>query len=333
VAVSDHPEGSFRLLSQYRVPDEDIKDLREGIFIDPGVLVDDDGSVYIYCGYLHSFMAEINPENMYEILPGTYKKDIIPTEKPFEFFEACSPRKIGDTYYLIYSPKCGSRLVYATSKSPRGPFEYRGVIIDNAIDYPGGNNHGSIAKIKEQWYVFYHRTTNNTIMSRRGCVERIQVLGDGTIPQVEMTSLGFEESLSPYKITPAEIACVLKGGCFITEKNIMERPVINIKPGCVIGYKYFDFGRDYSNTSMTLCMKIYGRGQPGIVRVKLDSEEGREIGRGEIPTDSGMIRIPVPNVTGRHALYFTFESERRGWFRENFEDREMCQLVSFVFCK
>ena len=122
-------------------------------------------------------MAEINPENMYEILPGTYKKDIIPTEKPFEFFEACSPRKIGDTYYLIYSPKCGSRLVYATSKSPRGPFEYRGVIIDNAIDYPGGNNHGSIAKIKEQWYVFYHRTTNNTIMSRRGCVERIAGTG------------------------------------------------------------------------------------------------------------------------------------------------------------
>ena len=333
VAFSDHPEGPFRLISQYKVPDEDVKDLQEGVFIDPGVLVDDDGSVYIYCGYKHSFMAELNPSNMYEVMPGTYKKDIIPASEPFEFFEACSPRKVGDTYYLIYSPKCSSKLVYATSKSPRGPFEYRGVIIDNGIDYPAGNNHGSIVKIKDQWYVFYHRTTNNTIMSRRGCVERIEILSDGTIPQVEMTSLGFEESLSPYKETAAEIACVLKGGCFITEKNVMERPVINILPGCVIGYKYFDFGKDYSCTSMKLFVKICGRGQPGIIRVKLDSEDGPEIGHGEITRDSGIIQIRLPNVTGRHAIFFTFESGRRGWIKDCFENRELCQLVSFVFCK
>ena len=52
VAVSDHPEGPFRLLSTYKVPEmTQEKDLLEGIFIDPGVLVDDDGSVYIYCGF------------------------------------------------------------------------------------------------------------------------------------------------------------------------------------------------------------------------------------------------------------------------------------------
>lgn len=334
VAVSDHPEGPFRLLSTYEVPEmTQEKDLLEGIFIDPGVLVDDDGSVYIYCGFLHSFMAEINPSNMYEIIEGSYIRDIIPVEEPHEFFEACSPRKVGDTYYLIYSPKCGSRLVYATSKSPRGPFEYRGVIIDNGIDYPGGNNHGSICKIKDQWYIFYHRMTNDTIMSRRACVEKIDILSDGTIPEVEMTSLGFQDSLSPYEEIQAEIACVLKGGCYITEKNVMERPIVNIRAGAVIGYKYFDFGQDYSGTGMKLFIKVNGCGQKGIIHVKLDNEDAEDIGQGVIDTDDGIIEIRLPNVTGRHALFFTFETGRTSWIKDSFEDKELCRMISFTFCK
>ena len=132
------------------------------------------------------------------------------TQKKRFSFEACSPRKVGDTYYLIYSPKRGPRLAYATSDKPTGPFKYRGYIVDNGVDYPGGNDHGSIAQINGQWYIFYHRMTNGTVMSRRACVEKIEILPDGTIPPVEMTSLGFEDSLDPYRITEAEIACVLK---------------------------------------------------------------------------------------------------------------------------
>ena len=332
-AVSERPEGPFRLISRYKVSESDIKDLQEAIFIDPGVLVDGDGRVFVYCGYLHSYMVEVNPSNMVEVIDGSYRRDFLTAGEPHEFFEACSPRKIGDTYYMIYSPKHASRLVYATSKSPVGPFEYGGVIIDNGVDYPGGNNHGSICRIKDQWYIFYHRMTNNTIMSRRGCVERIEILEDGSIPRVEMTSLGFEESLTPYRETKADTACVLKGGCFITEKNIFERPIVNILPGCVIGYKYFDFGRDYSNTGMTLCIRINGCGQKGVVRVTLDGEDGLEIGRGEITTDDSVLRIKTPNVTGRHSLFFTFESGRTGWMKEAFDKRGLCQFVGFVFCK
>ena len=224
VAVSDRPEGPFLLLSQYEYTISD-EICCNGWFIDPGVLVDDDGKVYIYCGFERSFMAEVNPDKMYEILDGTCIEHIIPCEPDpahgFDkeetlFYEAASLRKVGGVYYLIYSPKRGSRLAYATSDKPTGPFTYRGYIVDNGVDYPGGNNHGSIACMNGQWYIFYHRMTNATIMSRRACVERIQILPDGTIPPVEMTSLGFEESLSPYKETPADIACVLKGSCFIT---------------------------------------------------------------------------------------------------------------------
>ena len=182
VAVADRPEGPFRLLSRYEYDIPNHYD--NGTFIDPGVLVDDDGRVYIYCGYQGSYMCELK-DNMYEAVPGSYKLDIIPTAEPHRFFEACSPRKINGTYYLIYSPQRGSCLDYATSDSPTGPFTYRGTIIDNGIDFPGGNDHGSVCCVNGQWYIFYHRMTNGTIMSRRGCVERIEILPDGTIPQVE----------------------------------------------------------------------------------------------------------------------------------------------------
>ncbi|MBQ9699899.1 MAG: family 43 glycosylhydrolase, partial [Lachnospiraceae bacterium] len=180
VAVSDRPEGPFKLISTYKynMP-ENICD--NGAFIDPGVLVDDDGRVYIYCGFTRSYMAEINPDNMYEIIDGTEIEHIIPADlndRDKGFFEACSPRKIGDTYYLIYSPNEGNRLAYSTSDKPTGPFAYRGYLVSNGVDYPGGNDHGSVCKIKDQWYIFYHRMTNNSIMSRRGCVEKIELLPD-----------------------------------------------------------------------------------------------------------------------------------------------------------
>lgn len=334
VAVADRPEGPFRLLSTYKytIPDEVCCN---GWFIDPGVLVDDDGKVYIYCGFERSFMAQINPDNMYEILDGSLIEHIIPVaEEEYGFFEACSPRKVGDTYYLIYSPKIGSRLAYMTSKSPTGPFEYRGYIVDNGVDYPGGNDHGSICCIKGQWYIFYHRMTNGTIMSRRACVEKIELLPDGTIPTVEMTSLGFEESLSPYRETDAEIACVLKGGCLITEKNRFERIVTNITDGCIIGYKYFDFGEDFSSKTMEFYAQTEGRGSNARIHILIDDyDSGEEIGVCEIGTDSGMASAVVKAVTGRHAVFFKVEASAGGWFKDMFSGRQLFDLKKFVFIK
>lgn len=337
VAVSNRPEGPFHLVSQYkyRIPEGQNDDFcGSGWFIDPGVLVDDDGRVYIYCGYERSFVAEVNPDNMYEIINGSYQDDIIPKEEPFAFFEACSPRKVGDTYYLIYSPRVGSRLVYATSKSPTGPFEYRGVIVDNGLEYPGGNNHGSICNINGQWYIFYHRMTNGTIMSRRACVERIELLSDGSIPQVEMTSLGFEEWLSPYEITPADLACVLIGGCIITEKNVFVRPISNITSRSVIGYKYYNFGEDFSSKTMEFYANIKGMGCKSKIHILIDNyETGEEIGCCEIGMDDGVYNTVVKNITGKHAIFFVVEDDFGGWFTDMIKGRHLFELISFVFLK
>lgn len=330
VAVADRPEGPFRLLSRYEYDIPNHYD--NGIFIDPGVLVDDDGRVYIYCGYQGSYMCELK-DNMYEAVPGSYKLDIIPTAEPHRFFEACSPRKINGTYYLIYSPQRGSCLDYATSDSPTGPFTYRGTIIDNGIDFPGGNDHGSVCCINGQWYIFYHRMTNGTIMSRRGCVERIEILPDGTIPQVEMTSLGFEESLNPYDFTQADTACVLKGGCYITETSVFERPIVNVTDGCVMGWKYFDFGEDFASKTMQIRLKLRGTGSRGRVHVRLDSEDGEELGTVDFAEDSGTAGARIKAATGRHAVFLVAESGYEGWFAGEMKGRQLFMLDGFVIMK
>lgn len=330
VAVADRPEGPFRLLSRYKYDIPNHYD--NGTFIDPGVLVDDDGRVYIYCGYQGSYMCELK-DNMYEAVPGSYKLDIIPTAEPHCFFEACSPRKINGTYYLIYSPQRGSCLDYATSDSPTGPFTYRGTIIDNGIDFPGGNDHGSVCCVNGQWYIFYHRMTNGTIMSRRGCVERIEILQDGTIPQVEMTSLGFEESLNPYDFTQADTACVLKGGCYITETSVFERPIVNVTDGCVMGWKYFDFGEDFASKTMQIRLKLRGTGSRGRVHVRLDSEDGEELGTVDFAEDSGTAGARIKAATGRHAVFLVAESGYEGWFAGEMKGRQLFMLDGFVIMK
>ena len=330
VAVADRPEGPFRLLSRYEYDIPNHYD--NGTYIDPGVLVDVDGRVYIYCGYQGSYMCELK-DNMYEAVPGSYKLDIIPTAEPHRFFEACSPRKINGTYYLIYSPQRGSCLDYATSDSPTGPFTYRGTIIDNGIDFPGGNDHGSVCCVNGQWYIFYHRMTNGTIMSRRGCVERIEILPDGTIPQVEMTSLGFEESLNPYDFTQADTACVLKGGCYITETSVFERPIVNVTDGCVMGWKYFDFGEDFASKTMQIRLKLRGTGSRGRVHVRLDSEDGEELGTVDFAEDSGTAGARIKAATGRHAVFLVAESGYEGWFAGEMKGRQLFMLDGFVIMK
>lgn len=332
VAVSDRPEGPFHVLSQYQYNIPNHYD--NGTFIDPGVLVDEDGRVFLYCGYERSYLCEINGDNMYEMIDGTYQTDIIPaTETEDGFFEACSPRKIGDTYYLIYSPKVGSRLAYATAASPVGPFRYRGYIVDNGVDFPGGNNHGSICKIGDQWYVFYHRMTNGSIMSRRGCVERISILEDGTIPTVEMTSMGFESVLDPYEMTLADSVCVLKGGkAFITELDPFTRVITNITDGCVMGWKYYDFGEDFTDDTITFMAQVSPRGCHGKIVICIDDEK-TEIGFAEFQRDSTVVRGKVKNITGRHAVYLIAKDGYTGWSACYFEGRQLIDLKAFQFCK
>jgi hypothetical protein len=332
VAVSDTPVGPFNVVSTIKGPAGSSAEFGGwGQYFDPGVLVDDDGKVYLYWGGGRSYMAQLNPENPTEVLPGTLQVDVIPREAPFEYQEGPSPRKINGIYYLVYAR--GLDLAYATSDKPTGPFTYRGAIVSQRGGAHGGNIHGGLAQINGQWYVFYHRQTNNTVFSRCACAERITIQAGGTIPAVEQTSLGFEESLNPYKHTPADIACVFRGGSFVTELDKRTQPVMGNKRGCVVGYKYFDFGTPFPGQQTIFTVQLRDGAAAGSIEVWLGDpqDKGERIGVVAVakkPVGDGCwreITIPVRNVSGRHALYLRFSSE--------VADATVAELRSFVFTR
>lgn len=244
VAVCDTPAGKYEFYGHIHYADGTLLGSKEEPFqFDPGVLVDDDGRVYLYSGFCPldgpwEYFGMPKP-----IIEGgmviELEKDMITVKKrpkvifPYvvngkgtsfeghEFFEAPSIRKINDKYYFIYSSINGHELCYAISDRPDSGFEYGGTIISNgdiyldgrsdkeALNYTG-NNHGSIVEIKGQWYVFYHRQTNKHQFSRQACAEKIYIDEDGFIKQVEMTSCGLNnEPLVGKGVYEARIACNL----------------------------------------------------------------------------------------------------------------------------
>lgn len=332
VAVSDTPAGPFKILSTIKAPAGAPIDFGGwGQYFDPGVLVDDDGKVYLYWGGDRSYMAQLDPWTMTEILPDTFQKDVIPLESPFEYQEGPSPRKINGIYYLVYAR--GGDLAYATSDKPTGPFTYRGPIVSQRDGAHGGNIHGGLAQINGQWYIFYHRMTNNTVFSRRACVERVNILADGSITRVEQTSLGFEESLNPYKVTPADIACVFYGGSYVTEVDKRTQLVAGNKHGCVVGYKYFDFGQPFSGQQTIFTVQLRNGSVAGNIEVWLGDPQagGERLGVVAVAKEQGSdgwwreLTIPVRNLSGRHSLYLRFTSKT--------PDATVADLRSFVFTR
>ncbi len=236
VAVCDTPAGKYEFYGYVHYEDGTRLGEKEGDEpqFDPGVLTEGDVT-YLYTGFCGSgdksrsgSMVTVLAKDMLTIVqepqvvvPGCeYSRG---TEfEGHSFFEASSIRKNGDLYYFIYSSEVMHELCYAVSTSPLGEFHYGGVIVSNCdmhidtykeADAPaayGANNHGSIVEIGDEWYIFYHRHTNNSWYSRQGCAEKIVITEEGSIAQVEMTSCGLNGGPLPAKGEyPAYLACNL----------------------------------------------------------------------------------------------------------------------------
>ena len=241
VCKSDRPDGPFEVCNWSKEnPNETDGVLR----FDPAVFVDDDGKIYGYWGFERSYAAELDPETMATVKPGTeIVEDMISGRNQpgrFKFFEASSIRKIKDKYVFIYSrfteegefglPTSNYTLAYAYGDNPLGPFTYGGTIIDaraRDVNEQGdtiatatvdGNTHGSICEINGQWYVFYHRQTGPDEYARQAMVAPIDVKveegkgGKVEISEGEYTSEGFSlEGLNPLERHSAGIACWYTG--------------------------------------------------------------------------------------------------------------------------
>lgn len=241
VAVSKRPDGPFEVINWSK---ENPRATVGELGFDPAVFIDDDGKVYAYWGFEHSYAAELDPMTMATIKPETLVDGLVPSYKDddtFRFFEASSMRKIDGKYVFIYSrwtregefdmPSINYTLAYAYGESPLGPFTYGGTIIDGrartkdvktgktfAAATPYGNTHGSLFEANGQWWVVYHRQTGLSEYNRQAMAAPVEVKvekgkgGKVTISEAEYTSEGFAKNgLNPLHRTAAGIACYYTG--------------------------------------------------------------------------------------------------------------------------
>jgi hypothetical protein len=286
-------------------------DLKGVSGIDPAVLVDGNNA-YFYWGQGVPKVAKLKP-NMLEIDSATITNFFAGTRAENHFHEGSSIRKVGNMYYFVFAdesrrngrPTC---LGYATSKSPMGPFIYRGVIIDNfGCDPKVWNNHGSIQQFNGQWYVFYHRATNGSDKFRKACVEPITINRDGSIDEVEMSSQGASSPLNAFSRIEAEWACGLTGSVRIIDIDKNVEKLGKIQNNNTAKYKYIDFG----NGANQFVVKTQGKTSKGQIEIWMDDFHGQPSGICEIPSFNNefsyqVITCNIKKISGKHVVYLKF---------------------------
>ena len=359
VAVCDTPCGEFTFLGHMKTPDGRVYGTDEGdaYVFDPGIFVDDDGRIHLYMGFsptddmaeLTSYLKRWRTDWCHHIElcddMVTMKTEPLPIAPgknvsagtSFEghaFFEAPSIRKFDNKYYFIYSSEHFHELCYAVGNSPEGPFEYKGRLVSNGdIGIDGGwnplnhtgNNHGSLIKIHDKFYIFYHRHTNNTPYSRQACAEEIKMSDDGSFVQAEITSCGLNgKALMANGEYKAGIACNVRTDLsvmpYITQSGEDrecddDQYVKDMTDGAYIGFKYFDL-----KGSELISVKIKSDSNGSIeIRDSLDGEPLCEIFVSECDTVAEFSSLEPLNAVGIRPLYFTYKGTGK------------CDFVSFAF--
>ncbi len=275
VAVCDSPAGAYEYYGEVRMPEGDYE---KPIAFDPSIC--HDGEHY-YLSYGFSFNGslpsmKLTSENTKGAYVAELDQDMLTMKheprlvipgfahgngtgfEGHEFLEASSLRKFDDLYYFIYSSQAQHELCYATSRYPDHNFTYKGILISNADkvsesdSYKNNyaNNHGSIEKIKDTYYLFYHRHTYGKQYSRQACGEVILRNDQGLFETAHITSQGLStEPLAIHQKIPAALACIVYDfpqGEFIpfssismNKARIEGSKVVNITDS-VIAYRYLE---------------------------------------------------------------------------------------------
>ena len=237
VAIAKSPEGPFRPMWR---PIEGLNG------IDPCVLIDPkDGKSYIYWAGMGMWMARLK-DNMMELdskpeqvknLPEGFK------EGPFVF------ERQGKYYYTFpWVRDSTETLAYAMGDSPMGPFEFKGVIMDES-PVACWTNHHSIVEYKGQWYLFYHHNDYSPEFDklRSARCDSLFFNADGTIRKVTPTLRGVGVTSASNRIEIDRYSRISGGTdiAFVNPSAPFEGwKTIFPKKGASVDYNRVDFGND-----------------------------------------------------------------------------------------
>lgn len=250
IAVADRPEGPYR---------PEIEPVKGVMGIDPCVLQTPSGDNYLIwsgmglrCAKLSDDMRSIVGESVRldQSLPKGFK------EGPFAF-------ERNGKYYLTYPwvQDSTETLAYAMSDNPMGPYEYKGLIMNQS---PVGcwTNHHSLIKWKDQWYLFYHHNDYSPDFDKNRSVriDKVTFNTDGTIQQVVPTLRGVGDTPATSDIQLDRYSAICPVGTsidFIDLKDTFKGWYVNLsRTGTWVSYNHVDF--DKSVTAVKMRIKTSG---------------------------------------------------------------------------
>lgn len=304
---------------------------------DPAVLVDDNGSAYLYFGGGYETGMAANPKTARVIRLGS---DMISTvgsavtiDAPY-FFEASGIHKYNGKYYYSYSSNFasgprppgspgGGEIAYMVSDNPMGPFTYQKVILRNPGYFfgLGGNNHHTIFEFQGQWYITYHSQIVANAMGiplgyRSPHLNKVFYDSSGVIQDIQADLVGVPKvkNLNPYTRVEAE-TIAWQGGIQTEPTNEPGSfPGVNMDVAYInnddwISVANVDFG---SGGADEFTAKVASAASGGTIELRLDSLTGPVIGTLTVPPTGGWqtwttVSTSVNPVTGIHDLYLIFK--------------------------
>ena len=281
--------------------------------IDPSVWIGNDGRAYMYWGNPHTYCVELNEDMI------STKGDIMTMDKIEDYQEGPWIWKRGDWYYLAFaSTCCPEGIGYAMSKSPTGPWEHKGHIMDHTPRTRG--NHPGIIEFKGKWYCFgltydLFRLESSRHAERRCCMAaEMTYNADGTIkelPYFQDCKLEQVGTFNPYRRVEAETMAWGYG-----LKTTRENPsgpwnptlfVTDIDDGEYILVKGVDFGKGANELLASCSSQMFG----GRMEIRLDAADGWKAGEMDIPNTKfkyETFRTRLTKCEGVHDVYFVFKS-------------------------
>jgi beta-xylosidase len=186
VAVADSPTGPFKdPIGKPLVA----KDAYRGQAIDPMVLVDDDGSAYLYWGQgqchvvkLNADMTSYDPSTVVEFKPEGYNEGPFVLKRKGKYYLMWSEYDTRDPRYSV---------AYATSSSPMGPWvKASGPPVLHGRGPVKGAGHHSVVQVPgtDQWFIAYHRfiIPGGDGFNRETCVSPMRFDAAGNILPVNV---------------------------------------------------------------------------------------------------------------------------------------------------